>query len=188
MKLGDRGPEVLAFQQSVFPTNMCDGICGLDTFSRWRADNDPTCPWQLRNMFRLIGKITTYSMANVTDTADDCSGSVCLALGISKAHGTATNPTPLDFGTDGILADARGDEHVFTTISTDTMQPGDLLCYGRHDGHAGHVAFWLGDGNICDCSASENGVHAHKDTLAQFLVPHAGRPVYALRFVGPRSV
>ena len=167
---------------------MCDGICGLDTFSRWRADNDPTCPWQLRNMFRMIGKITTYSMANVTETADDCSGSVCRSIKVSKAHGTKTNPTAFDFGTDGILHDAQTGEQVFTTISTHDLKEGDLLCYGHHNGHAGHIAYWLGNGNICDCSASRNGVHAHPDTLAHFLTPTIGRPVYALRFVGPRSV
>ncbi len=191
MRLGDKGDDVRAFQASVFPASMVDGVCGLDTLSRWRADNDSTVPFPLRRMFRMIGKIIDYSMANVTDTANDCSGSVCLSLPVSKGHGGPGNPTALDFGTGGILADALGGQRVFAKVCGpdvfDRIEVADLLIYGPHDGHAGHIAYWLGGGAICDCSASRNGVHAHLDDKAQFMVKHPGRPVYVVRYVGARK-
>lgn len=198
MKLGDRGPAVLAFQRTVFPDDSalrkpvwCDGICGQDTLLRWRADNDPTLHWILRRFALLIGKIITYSQAHVTETSDDCTGAACRVTGISKAHGTATNPTAWDFGTGGILQDALHTRRVWTALGgpdeTDMAVDGDWLCYGPHDGMSGHIAAVNGDG-IVDCSGSRGGVHAHLDDKAHFRIPHAGRPVYALRFIGREVV
>jgi cell wall-associated NlpC family hydrolase len=36
-------------------------------------------------------------------------------------------------------------------------RPGDLIFFGHDDGPSGHVALWLGDGQIVQCSASGNG-------------------------------
>lgn len=187
MNLGDTGDDVKAFQESVGLT--ADGDCGHDTWLRWRAGNDATLHWILCNFARLIGVIDTYSEAHVGPAANDCSGSLCIALRISKGHHQPGNPTPLDFGTGGILADALGDQLVFAATGGPDefgdLVPGDLLVYGPHNGMAGHVCAWAGDGVIIDCSASHNGVHCHVDDLAHFLVPHPGRPVYVVRFLGP---
>jgi cell wall-associated NlpC family hydrolase len=36
-------------------------------------------------------------------------------------------------------------------------RPGDLIFFGHGDGPIGHVALWLGDGQIVQCSASGDG-------------------------------
>ncbi len=36
-------------------------------------------------------------------------------------------------------------------------RPGDLVFFGQGDGASGHVALWLGNGQIVQCSASGNG-------------------------------
>ena len=184
MKRGDQGPAVLAYQRLVGLRG--DSFCGWDTETRWRADNDVAMPSGLRRMARLIGVVTRYQMGADLKDCTDCSGAVCRALSICKAHGRPGNPTALDFGTAGILADALGAGRVFGVIPLPNVVAGDLVAYGPRDGHAGHIAFVVDPAQriILDCSASQNGVHAHPDILAQFWIPHSGRPVYGLRFCG----
>jgi peptidoglycan DL-endopeptidase CwlO len=48
-------------------------------------------------------------------------------------------------------------------------QPGDLIFFGHDDGPDGHVALWLGDGQIVQCSASGNGSNIRP--LAGYVAP-----------------
>lgn len=186
MKIGDTGAEVLAYQTA--HKLDADGVCGNDTYLRWRADNDPCLPWMLVRGAKLVGVITTYSMANPGPNANDCSGFVDLALGVPKSP-SGINSTHRWLNTDGILADAYGNDILFHDIAMSELKAGDLVCYGGHDGHVGHIAFVVDPAThlILDCSGSKNGVHCHIDTLAHFWSNVPGRPVQALRFVGPTA-
>ena len=184
MKLGDSGDDVKNYQLSVGLD--ADGICGNDTYLRWRADNDSSLPWMLTRGARMIGKITTYSMSNPSPTANDCSGFIDLALGIPKSP-TGLNHTGRWLNTDGCLADAYGNDTLFHDIQMSELRSGDLVCYGGHDGHVGHIAFVVDPDThlLLDCSGSRNGVHCHIDDRAHFWNNYPGRPVQALRYVGP---
>ena len=48
-------------------------------------------------------------------------------------------------------------------------QPGDLIFFGVDDGPNGHVAIWLGNGMIVQCSASGNGSNIRP--LAGYVAP-----------------
>jgi cell wall-associated NlpC family hydrolase len=48
-------------------------------------------------------------------------------------------------------------------------QPGDLIFFGVDDGPNGHVAIWLGNGMIVQCSASGNGSNIR--SLAGYVAP-----------------
>ena len=189
MNLGDHGAAVLAFQRAVgFPANMCDGECGNDTLYRWRADNDPTLPWMLVRALRLIGVITDYSMSNPGPHANDCSGGVCLALGISKGPDALVHWWK---NTTGILRDAFAQDLEFHDVGPEDdltgARPGDLLCYGGANGNVGHIAMVV-DPRIklvWDVSGSHDGAHVHD--ASYFWRKKVGRPVYCLRFVGPAA-
>lgn len=189
MKLGDKGPEVLAYQQSVFPTDpklkYCDGICGNDTLLRWRADNDPSLPWQLRRFAKLIGVITRYSMTDITANSNDCSGSACIAHGVPKAP-SGRNTSGRWLNTDGMIVDAENGQRVFKKVPLEEVVPGDLVCYGHSKTGVGHVAMVVDPASklIIDSSGSRNGVHCHIDDKAHFWKAKPGRMVYGLRFVG----
>ncbi len=189
MKIGDSGEAVLAFQRSVFPADMCDGDAGRDTVSRWQAANDNTLPWPLQRAFSYIGRIITYSMANPGPNANDCSGFICLAFGITKGPDSLVHWWK---NTDGILRDAFGQDAEFHDLGAkdalSALQPGDLVCYGGKDGHVGHIAMVVDPvlKIVVDCSSSHNGVHVHE--ASYFWTKSAGRPVYALRYVGPKPV
>jgi len=51
----------------------------------------------------------------------------------------------------------------------DSYQPGDLIFFGHDDGPNGHVAIWLGDGMIVQCSSSGNGSNIRP--LAGYVAP-----------------
>lgn len=187
MKLGDRGNDILEFQKAMgFPEKACDGVCGYDTWLRWRAETDANMPWQLRRFAKLIGVIDTYSMANPGPRANDCSGSVCIALNVPKAPGGA-NTTGRWLNTDGIIVDAENTRRLFIPVPLADLQPGDLVCYGHSKSGVGHVAMVVDPAAqvIIDCSGSRNGVHCHVDDKAGFWKTKPGRVVYGLRFVGP---
>ena len=184
MNFGDTGEAVKDYQASV--GLLADGICGNDTYLRWRADYDSSLPWMLVNGAKLIGIITQYSMASVGPTANDCSGFVDLALGIPKSP-TGLNHTGKWLNTDNILGDAYGADTLFHDIKMDELRSGDLVCYGAHNGHVGHIAFVVDPSThlILDCSGSRNGAHCHIDDRAHFWNNIEGRKVQALRYVGP---
>ena len=48
-------------------------------------------------------------------------------------------------------------------------QPGDLIFFGVDDGPNGHVALWLGNGMIVQCSSSGNGSNIRP--LAGYVAP-----------------
>jgi peptidoglycan DL-endopeptidase CwlO len=48
-------------------------------------------------------------------------------------------------------------------------QPGDLIFFGVDDGPNGHVALWLGNGQLVQCSASGNGSNSRP--LAGYVAP-----------------
>lgn len=185
MKIGDFGHEIQAFQieHGLAP----DGICGWDTWSRWRADNDTSLPWQLVRAFSRIGVVTCYSMdiARQGPHCTDCSGFVCDALGITKAPG-GPDEIPWWLNTDGVLRDALGQEHCFDKIALADLKPGDMVCYGHHATGVGHIAFVVDPAGriVCDCSGSRNGVHVHADDRAHFWT-RQDVTVYGLRYIGP---
>jgi cell wall-associated NlpC family hydrolase len=47
--------------------------------------------------------------------------------------------------------------------------PGDLIFFGHDDGPNGHVALWLGNGLVVQCSASGNGSNIRP--LAGYVTP-----------------
>jgi cell wall-associated NlpC family hydrolase len=49
------------------------------------------------------------------------------------------------------------------------FRPADLIFFGHGAGDAGHVALWLGDGLIVQCSASDNGANIRP--LAGYIAP-----------------
>jgi cell wall-associated NlpC family hydrolase len=55
------------------------------------------------------------------------------------------------------------------TSMTDGYEPGDLIFFGVDDGPNGHVAIWLGNGMIVQCSASGNGSNIRP--LAGYVAP-----------------
>lgn len=178
--------EVKAYQQSVGLVD--DGILGWDTLSRWCADSDPLLPWMLRRAFKQIGVIKKYSMDIAQQGRDcaDCSEFICRVLGITKK--------PLDgdtlnwwLNTDGILTDALGKDVLFHDIPLAEAKPGDMVVYGHHDGHVGHIAMVVDPARrvIVDCSGSRDGVHCHLDDKANFWTRH-DVTVYCLRYVGPQ--
>ena len=139
MKIGDTGQPVQLYQTMHGLT--VDGVCGPDTYYRWAADNDPTMPWMLASMCRMIGLVNAYSMDIKKQGlhCTDCSGAICRALRITKAPG---GPDEINWwlNTDGILTDALGGEHCFDKIEMSELRPGDMVCYGHHDGGVGHIA------------------------------------------------
>jgi cell wall-associated NlpC family hydrolase len=48
-------------------------------------------------------------------------------------------------------------------------RPGDLIFFGVDDGPDGHVALWLGNGQLVQCSASSNGSNIRP--LAGYVTP-----------------
>lgn len=167
---------------------VADGVLGPDTFSRWRADNDPDLHWILRRAFAQIGVITEYSMniAKQGVHCADCSEFACRVVGITKQplHGDTLNWW---LNTDGILTDALGHDVLFHDIPLADVLPGDMVIYGHHDGAVGHIAFVVDKAKklIIDCSGSRNGVHCHVDALAHFFT-RTDVVVYGLRYVGPK--
>jgi cell wall-associated NlpC family hydrolase len=59
----------------------------------------------------------------------------------------------------GVGADAPSGGH----------RPGDLLFFGHDDGPNGHVALWLGNGEIVQCSSSGDGSNIRP--LAGYVTP-----------------
>jgi cell wall-associated NlpC family hydrolase len=51
----------------------------------------------------------------------------------------------------------------------DGYEPGDLVFFGHDDGPSGHVALWLGDGQIVQCSSSGGGSNIRP--LAGYVAP-----------------
>jgi cell wall-associated NlpC family hydrolase len=52
-------------------------------------------------------------------------------------------------------------------------QPADLILFGVDDGPSGHVALWLGDGMIVQCSSSGDGSNIRP--LARYVSPTGWR-------------
>jgi cell wall-associated NlpC family hydrolase len=48
-------------------------------------------------------------------------------------------------------------------------RPGDLIFFGHNDGPNGHVALWLGDGQIVQCSSIGSGSNIRP--LAGYVAP-----------------
>jgi len=165
-----------------------DGVLGYDTLAKWCVQNDPSINWILRRAFSQIGVIKEYSMniAKQGIHCADCSLFVCRVLGITK------EPLKGDtlawwLNTDGMLRDALGKDVLFHDIPLAEVQAGDMVIYGGHDGHVGHVAFVVDPSRqvIVDCSGSRDGVHCHLDNLAHFWT-RKDVTVYGLRYVGPK--
>src|SRR5262249_51565110 len=95
-------------------------------------------------------------------TTCDCSMYVRWALaqaGIDAGLTTSTQWTANGLlpNTDALAYTTQVSRGVGPDQPAGGYRPGDLVFFGHDDGPTGHVALWLGNGQIVQCSASGNG-------------------------------
>lgn len=97
---------------------------------------------------QFVGNPYVYGGTSLTDGAD-CSGfvmSVYANFGVSLPHSSASDRTQ-GYGVDGL----------------ENAQPGDLICY------SGHVALYIGDGQIVHASNKKSGIKVSKADYRKIL-------------------
>lgn len=90
---------------------------------------------------QFLGNPYVYGGTSLTDGAD-CSG---FTMQVYAHFGYSIGRSSRDQAANG------------TKISTDTMQPGDLLFYASGD-YINHVAMYIGDGQVIHASNSSTGI------------------------------
>jgi peptidoglycan DL-endopeptidase CwlO len=108
------------------------------------------------------GTVAEMQAREPAGTTCDCSMYVRWAL--AQAGIDAGLSTSTQWIANGLLPDddtpaqsAQVSRGVGPDPPTGGYRPGDIIFFGHDDGPSGHVALWLGNGQIVQCSASGNG-------------------------------
>lgn len=125
--------------------------------------------------YRSVGKGCVYRLGKggmhpeaehpwVVDAGEflcDCSGFAMWCLGLSRFQ------APVWLDTTKIASDAAGPHTFFVTVPMEQARPSDLIVYGDHDGHQGHVGVIVQRGDtlptiVIHCSS---GNQKHGDAI-----------------------